>query len=1396
MNCKNRIETPNPAPTLYGGKHLPETLRWESFVDDFFDHAWVDKSGLKKAAATLLLVTDRTSGTCIDGTHVLQLYAAPHRWLAELFTALRKESRVRKSLLPVHSLSTASPMQCLLVATDGNWAPSEEVWPPDARHAWPTGVWTRPGAREPDPQLWANSTGRRSSLALEGSPSRGRKTLISNLRCLAAIPTLGKAMGVNPDRKSGVVYVRRLSVKLWHSSDNSCSQTDAKCHALRSLGPRRSGQEGGPVVWAAQSLHTLAQASTLERPLQSPPFDGGEKQTGRQQLRVSWTPRAAFDSGKDPRYPTGQLPPALNRAAPDNQVRKERGKGGKGGKGSKEMTRAIRIGSWNVRTMRTGLSDDLRDIDDIRKTAVIDRELFRLNIDIAALQETRLPDSGSLKEDSYTFFWQGKTSEEPREHGVGFAIRNTLLHMIEPPSGGTERIITIRLSTHEGPVNLLSVYAPTLQATSEVKDLFYEQLDSVLKAIPTSEHIFMLGDFNARVGADHESWYDVLGHHGIGKMNENGQRLLELCCYHKLSVTNTYFPNKAVHKTSWRHPRSRHWHQLDLVITRHSSLNSVCNTRAYHSTDCDSDHSLIISTIKLRPKKLHHMKKKGQPRINISKTTLPDKNQKFLEQLEGSLKNTDQIQCAEQMWESLCNTIHSTAVKIYGKKECNNTDWFEAHISVLEPIIEKKRVALLSYKQNPSSQNLQALKAARHEAQQTSRRCANNYWVQLSERIQVASDIGNIRKMYEGIKQATGKTIKKCAPLKAKTGETIIDKEKQMSRWVEHYLELYSQESAVSQDALDSIDDLSVIAELDAEPTMEELSKAIDSMPSWKAPGEDNIPAEVIKCGKPVLLKPLHDLLCLCWKEGKVPHSMRNSKIITLYKNKGDRSDCNSYRGISLLSIVGKVFAKVVLSRLQVLANRVYPESQCGFRAERSTTDMIFSVRQLQEKCREQQKPLYIAFIDLTKAFDLVSRKGLFQLLKKIGCPPQLLSIIISFHEDMKGVVSYDGETSQPFEIRSGVKQGCVLAPTLFGIFFSLLLNFAFGHSTQGVHLHTRSDGKLFNLARLRAKTKVRTVLIRDLLFADDAALTAHVEQELQQMINQFAHACKEFALIISIKKTVVMGQDVPRPPAITLDTEVLEVTDHFTYLGSTVTQNLSLDKELDRRIARAAGVMTKLAKRVWDNNLLTLNTKLQVYRACVLSTLLYGSETWTTYARQENRLESFHLRCLRRILGISWRDRVPNTTVLERSGSLSLHLLLCQRRLRWLGHVYRMEDGRIPKDILYGELVTGRRPVGRPALRFRDVCKRDMKCTDIDPASWEQLAADRSEWRHAVKVGLARGQVKHHMRLDTKRQKRKERLHAQNSSSFLCPNCGRDCHARIGLISHTKRCPRPQHQT
>ena len=109
-------------------------------------------------------------------------------------------------------------------------------------------------------------------------------------------------------------------------------------------------------------------------------------------------------------------------------------------------------------------------------------------------------------------------------------------------------------------------------------------------------------------------------------------------------------------------------------------------------------------------------------------------------------------------------------------------------------------------------------------------------------------------------------------------------------------------------------------------------------------------------------------------------------------------------------------------------------------------------------------------------------------------------------------------------------------------------------------------------------------------------------------------------------------------------------------------------------------------------------------------------------------------MRCLRRILNITRQDKVPNNTVLVSAEIPSMYSLLKQRRMRWLGHIARMADGRIPKDHLYGELAQGKRPTGRPQLRYKDICKRDMKALSIDPNTWETAAAERPTWRQAVK--------------------------------------------------------------
>ena len=165
---------------------------------------------------------------------------------------------------------------------------------------------------------------------------------------------------------------------------------------------------------------------------------------------------------------------------------------------------------------------------------------------------------------------------------------------------------------------------------------------------------------------------------------------------------------------------------------------------------------------------------------------------------------------------------------------------------------------------------------------------------------------------------------------------------------------------------------------------------------------------------------------------------------------------------------------------------------------------MVFSLRQLQEKCREQQQPLFVAFIDLTKAFDLVSRDGLLKILPKIGCPPQFLNIIRSFHEEMKGTVVFDDSTSDPFDIQNGVKQACVLVQILFGILFAVMLKHTFGTATEGVCLRTRSYGKLFILSRLGAKTKVQLKCTWDFLFSNDAAVVAHSAEDLKTTYESF----------------------------------------------------------------------------------------------------------------------------------------------------------------------------------------------------------------------------------------------------------------------------------------------------
>ena len=147
---------------------------------------------------------------------------------------------------------------------------------------------------------------------------------------------------------------------------------------------------------------------------------------------------------------------------------------------------------------------------------------------------------------------------------------------------------------------------------------------------------------------------------------------------------------------------------------------------------------------------------------------------------------------------------------------------------------------------------------------------------------------------------------------------------------------------------------------------------------------------------------------------------------------------------------------------------------------------MIYTARQLQEKCQEQNVDLYMTFVDLTKAFDTVSREGLWKIMAKFGCPAKVIAMVQQFHDGMLSRVQNDSEFSDQFAVTNGVKQGCVLVSTLFSMMFSAMLTDVFQDGDNGIPIRHRFNGKLFNLRRLQAKSTVQTEMLDELLFAGD----------------------------------------------------------------------------------------------------------------------------------------------------------------------------------------------------------------------------------------------------------------------------------------------------------------------
>ena len=332
-----------------------------------------------------------------------------------------------------------------------------------------------------------------------------------------------------------------------------------------------------------------------------------------------------------------------------------------------------------------------------------------------------------------------------------------------------------------------------------------------------------------------------------------------------------------------------------------------------------------------------------------------------------------------------------------------------------------------------------------------------------------------------------------------------------------------------------------------------------------------------------------------------------------------------------------------------------------------------------------------MAFMDLEKAYDIVDRRALWQVVSLYGVDGKLLRAMKSMYDDNRMCVRVGGKESEWFETKVGLRQGCVMSPWLFNLYIDGVV--------REVSALVNGSG-----AGMMDTDGVAWVLLQ-ILFADDTALVADSEKKLQKLVDEFGRVCERRKLKVNVSKSKVMrctGSDDGRRLNIILNGELLEEVNQFKYLGAQIGRRGGVEDDVLWRVGearKAAGTV----KSLWKNGGLGMGAKKMLYEGIVVPTAMYGAEVWGLKEAERRKLDVFEMRCLRSMCGLTLWDRVRNEEVRRRAQvERPLSERVDQSVLRWFGHMEQMDEGRLAKRVMNAD-VEGHRPRGRPKLRWVD---------------------------------------------------------------------------------------------
>lgn len=491
-----------------------------------------------------------------------------------------------------------------------------------------------------------------------------------------------------------------------------------------------------------------------------------------------------------------------------------------------------------------------------------------------------------------------------------------------------------------------------------------------------------------------------------------------------------------------------------------------------------------------------------------------------------------------------------------------------------------------------------------------------------------------------------------------------------------------------------------------------EVETICKQLKNGKSPGPGNIAPELIKYGPKVLIKRLRQLFQQCLNNHEIPKEWKESHLSTIHK-KGDKSKPENYRGIAVTSSISRIYGKLIKNRIEEEYQNMEAEEQAGFRAGRSTIDHVFSITQIIEKKVARGQEVHLMFVDLRKAYDSVPLVKLWEALEKTNVNIELVEAVKTLYYQQTTRIKTGNLITPGFTVTKGLRQGCCISPTLFKIYLEAALNkWKKKCTNMGIPL---TDSTLYTLC-----------------FADDQVIIAQDSEDLSYMMRKLLEEFTEWGLEVNMEKTEYMSIGGDQHSLRVEENQEIKLCEDYKYLGVKITQDGKLDAAIKERNIQGRKGISLLNSVLWDKNISKENKK-RIYNTIIKSITTYGCEVWPIKDRTEKMLRTTEMDFWRRSAGISRRDRITNERVREIMGVT--HTIVDDirtKQLSWYGHVRRMPENRIPRQILEWQ-PRGRRRPGRPRRSWREGVDREIRDRELEDDLWN----DRTRWR--LEIGRRR---------------------------------------------------------